>query len=289
MRGDLALAPVLDDAFELVVRGAPAAAALLVLTSIPLRFLEVRLVWELLDLGTKAGEHSAYLFGLSALSTLALVPAFWGRVVFARACSLALQGDSVERLDEAARPSLRAAFSGTFSVGGWLGFACGLNATLWIWVAAALLGWTVAALPLLALAGGFAAVVANQDERPRPWAVLLAALRALSPLRLTLGLAFSALAAWLVACVNLGVLFSLGQAAAEAVLGFDLPRWRAALGGESPLFILLLGAGGWLVVEPLFLGALASVVHRSRAMTTGEDLVAWFAEIRADAGKGSRA
>lgn len=275
MRGDLNLASVLDDAFELLARGAPAAAAWMVITALPLRFLEARLVWALIDLGPQAMDHAGYLLALSAWTTLALVPAFWGRAAYARACSLALQGDVSERAAGSPGSAFRPFAGLRFAR-----YAAGLHATLWIWVLAPLLGWTIAALPLLALAGGFAAVTTTQLERPRVWNSLVAMGRALSPLRLTLGIAFSALAAWFVACVNLGFLFTLGRVAAEGVLGFELPWWRAALSPENPLFVLLLGAGGWLLVEPLWLGALASVVHRARATTTGEDLTAWFAEVR---------
>ena len=275
MRGDLNLPSVLDDAFELLARGVPAAAAWMAITALPLRFLEARLVWELIDLGPQGMDHAGYLLALSAWTTLALVPAFWGRAAYARACSLALQGDVSEREVVGTRSRFHPFAGLRFAR-----LAAGFHATLWVWVLAALLGWTIAALPLLALAGGFAAVTTSQLERPRVWNSLTAMGRALSPLRLTLGIAFSALAAWFVACVNLGFLFTLGRVAAEGVFGFELPWWRAALSPQNPLFLLLLGAGGWVLVEPLWLGALASVVHRARAATTGEDLTAWFAEIR---------
>jgi hypothetical protein len=91
------VAAVLDEAAELVIRAVPGWAGLLALTSLPLRFLEVHFINRLIQLGEGAPKYVDHFVSLSWLVTLALIPAFWGRAVYARACSLALSGKTAER------------------------------------------------------------------------------------------------------------------------------------------------------------------------------------------------
>ncbi|MBV8199973.1 MAG: hypothetical protein JOZ15_05045 [Acidobacteria bacterium] len=138
---------MLDDAAELVVRTVPEWAALFALAALPLRLLEVHFANRLLQLGTHAGGHLDHLVSISWLITLALLPALWARAVFARACALALQ--SGLRVPPGLALRLPAA-----------GFAGYLYAaTAWDGLFL-LLGWTLLALPLLALGSGLAAATA---------------------------------------------------------------------------------------------------------------------------------
>ncbi|HYL06440.1 MAG TPA: hypothetical protein VE075_10395, partial [Thermoanaerobaculia bacterium] len=130
-----------------MVRTVPEWAAALALAALPLRLLEVHFANRLLQLGTHAGGYFNHLLSISWLITLALLPALWGRAVFARACALALQSGS--RVSPGLALRLPAA-----------GFAGYLYAAMvWDGLFQAL-GWMLLPLPVLALGSGLAAATA---------------------------------------------------------------------------------------------------------------------------------
>ena len=83
-----------------------------------------------------------------------------------------------------------------------------------------------------------------------------------------------------IAALNLFFLFQLFLWLAGAS-GADLSWWKAALSG-NPQFQLLVLAGAVSAVEPFWIAALVAAVRRARARESGEDLFAWFAEIRSE-------
>lgn len=264
------MAVVLDEAAELVIRGVPGWAGLLALTSLPLRFLEVHLLSRLILLGESASKYVDHFVSLSWLVTFALIPAFWGRAVFARACSLALSGKTAERgapLGRTVRLPLPA-----------------LVSFLYVATVAELLfvgiGWTVVALPAVALFAGLAAATSPLQERPGPLASLSLPLRSMRPFAPFLGLTLVFALAIVVAGINLLFFFQLLLWLADAS-GADLSWWNAALSNNNQFFLLVL-AGAVSAVEPFWLAALVSAVRRARARESGEDLFAWFAEIRSE-------
>jgi hypothetical protein len=283
---------VLDDAAELVVRGVPEWAAVLALAALPLRLLEVHFANRLLQLGTHAAGHLHHLLSISWLVTLALLPALWGRAVFARACALALQSG----LRVPPGLALRLPVSG---------FAGYLYAAM-VWDGLfQLVGWALVPLPLLALGSGLAAATAPMTadsaaagnagnagdgddgglaprSRPGPLASLALALRGAPPPAACLGLLVTFGAALVVAYVNLFALVRIGLWLAGGVAGLRLSAWSVALGFGNRHFLLLLLAGAVALVEPFWLAALVVGVRASRARESGEDLVRRFAELRTD-------
>jgi hypothetical protein len=262
---------VLDEASELVVHRVPEWAAVLALSALPWRLLEVHFANRLLQLGAHAPDYFNHLLALSSLVSLALLPAILGRAIFVRACALGLQarGRVPARLALRLPPAALVGYAYAALV--WAGFFQAL-------------AWTVLLVPLLALGSGLAAATAplagEAAPRPGPLASLGLALRGgPSPV---VGVALAAVfaLAWCVAFLNLLVLFQLGLWLAGGLPGLDLAAWSLALGFGNRHFLLLVAAGAVAVVEPFWLASLVVAVRAARARESGEDLFARFAELR---------
>jgi hypothetical protein len=275
-----------------VVRSVPEWAAVLALASLPLRLLEVHLANRLLQLGAHAGGHLHHLLSISWLVTIALLPALGGRAVFARACAMALQSGS--RVSP--RLALRLPPAG---LAGYL-----YAAMVWTGLFQAL-GWMLLPLPLLALGSGLATATAPltgdagdphdadgaggdgtgrgaPPARPGPLASLAHALRGAPPAATCAGLVVTFGAALAVAALNLYASVRLCLWLAGGVSGLDLAAWSLVLAAGNRHFLLLLAAGAVALVEPFWLAALVVGVRAARARESGEDLVARFAELRAE-------
>ena len=270
-RGGITVAGVLDEAVDLVARGVPGPAGLLALTSLPLRFLEAHLAGRLLQLGVGARGSFDHITAISWLVTLALLPAFWGRTVFVRACSLELSGSAlgVAHMPVWQRLRVRPAALASYVYAGLI-YEILFFAT----------GWTVVALPVLALLTGLAAATSTLDEPPGLLASPLRALRHARPLATLAGLCATFTIALLVAFINLSALFWILKALADGTMGLDLSWWSAALSWDNQSFVLLVLAGALSLVEPFWLAALVATVRSARARQSGEDLAAWFADLR---------
>jgi hypothetical protein len=269
--GRVAVSAVLDEAAELVVKEVPGWAGLLALTALPLRFLEVHFLNRLLQLGESATQYVNHLVALSWLVAFAFLPAIWGRAVFAHACALALSGS--RGAVTAARPALRLSLPVLVSYA----YAATVAELLLV-----LLGWTVLALPVVALFAGMAAATSYLQERPGPVASLLVPLRQMRPLAPFAGLTAVFGLAVLLAWINLLALFRLGLWLASGTSGLDLSWWNVALGLDNRHFLLLVAAGAVTAVEPFWIAALVVALRQARARENGEDLAAWFAQVRAD-------
>jgi hypothetical protein len=267
--GGVSVTAVLDEAAELVPRELANWAGLLALTALPLRFLEVHFLNRLFQLGDNATDYVNYLLSLSWLVAFALLPALWGRAVFARACALALSGRAAGR--GAPLRALRPSFPS---------FAAYAYAATVAELLLVLFGWTVVALPLLALYAGLAAATSYLQERPGPLASLALPMRALRPFFPFLGLTAVFSVALLLALINLFFLFALGLWLAGGASGLDLSWWQVTLTPGNQQYLLLLIACAVTVVEPFWIASLVAAVRRVRARESGEDLATWFADIR---------
>jgi len=263
--GGISVATVLDEAAELVTREVPGWAGLLALTALPLRFLEAHFFNRLFQLGDSADTYINHLISQSCLVAFALLPALWGRAVFVRACSFALSGRRVDL--RTGRPPLPAFVSYAYAAV----FAELLLVTV---------GWTGIALPAVVLYGGLAAATSFLQDRPGPLASLAAPVRVLRPFFPFLGLTAIFGLALLLAWINILFLFQLGLWLASGASGLDLSWWETAMSLDNQHYLLLILAGAVTVVEPFWLAALVAAVRKVRARETGEDLAAWFADIR---------
>ena len=261
---------VLDESAELVSRDVPGWAALLALSSLPLRFLEAHFLNRLLQLDESAPQYVGYLTSLSWLIAFAFLPALWGRAVYAHACSLAFAGRSGSR-------QVPASLALRLPVRTLVSYAWAATVAELLMVA---LGWTWIAVPLLALYAGLLAATAPLQERPGLLAPLTLPIRQLRPVFPFFGITAVFVLAVPIVVLNLFVLFQLGLALATGTSGLDLSWWSVALSLENQQFVILVVAGAVTVLEPFWIAALVAAVRRARAQESGEDLAAWFAEIR---------
>jgi hypothetical protein len=265
----ISVVAVLDDAADLVPREAAGWAGLLALTSLPLRFLEAHFLNRLFQLDESATSYVSYLMSLSWLVAIALLPAFWGRAVFARACALALSGRAAGR--GAPLRALRPSFP-SFAAYAWAATVAELLLVLF--------GWTGVALPLVALYGGLATATSYLQERPGPIASLTLPVRTMRSFFPLLGLTLIFGLALGLALLNLFFLFALGLWLAGGASGLDLSWWQVTLSPDNQQYFLLLIACAVTVVEPFWIAALVAAVRQVRARESGEDLAAWFADIQ---------
>lgn len=271
-RSGVSVSAVLDESADLV-RTLSGWAGLLAFASFPLRFAEAHLANRLLQLGEAAPSYLGHLTSISWVVSLALLPALWGRAVFVRACALALSGSATGLARMPLRQVLR------LSPTGFLSYAWAALVAEALFFA---VGWTLLALPVLALLTGLAAATSSLHERPGPLASLLVVLRQARPLGTLLGLVTIFSLALPIAFLNLLLLFWFLLWLAGGTAGLDLSWWHFALSLNNRQFVLLALAGAVSLVEPFWLAALVATVRRVRARQSGEDLRAWFATIRAE-------
>lgn len=271
IRTRLTTGAVLDAAVDLVSRRLPGPAGLLILTSLPLRFLEAWLANRLIQLGDDASDHVSYLTSLSLLVSAALIPAIWGRAVFARSCALALSagGEGFHRLP--LRDRLRLPLAGFLSY---------LYAATFFELLFIATEWTLVAIPVLALLTGLAAATSPLEDRPGFFASLLRVARNARPLGVLAGLTTVFLFALPVAFINLSALFQILVWAAGLMTGATDSWWQAALSWYNQQFVILAVAGAMLLVEPFWIASLVVTVRQARARQSGEDLAAWFDALR---------
>ncbi len=264
-RRSFGLAEVLDDAAETVAAVAAPFLGVLWLTSLPLRLAQCHFAARLLELGGEAARHGTYLTELALLQTVLLVPWAWGRAVFVRACRLGLRGQ---------RPGRAALRVGAAPFAGFL-YATALVQTLF-WATA----WTFVTLPALVLMGALAAATHPMIERPGLLEPLRQIFRHGTHAVLLTGLLAVMAWAFLVAAVNLHVLFQAGVWLVGALPGVDPGRWRTLLHPRNPRYVLALVAGSVLALEPYLLAAATVYVHKVRSRSSGEDLRLWFERLR---------
>jgi hypothetical protein len=264
-RRSFRLPEVLDDAADVVAAVAAPFLGVLWLTSLPLRLAQVHFVARLLELGGDAARHGSYLGELALLQTLLLIPWAWGRAVFVRACRLGLRGQA---------PGRAALRVGAAPFAGYLYVTVLLETVFWA------TAWTLVTVPALVLLAALAAATHPLIERPgllEPWRQIVrhgAHAPLLTGLLLVMGWAF------VVAAVNLHVLFQAGQWLAGALPGVDAGRWGALLQPRNPRYLLAVLAGSVLALEPYLLAAATVYVHKASSRSSGEDLRLWLERLR---------
>jgi hypothetical protein len=258
---------ILDDTHGAVRRTAAPWLGVLWLGLLPYRFLQAHLIRELAHLGSRAGEYGGYLEGVAWALFASLVPAVYVRCVYVRATLLELQsGASVGR--EALRvPPTQ--------------FLTCLYLTLLTQVLLSLTVWMFFTVPLLAVVGGLACVVAARVERPGLFRPLGETVRLMGGVRALSGLVFAFSIALGAVYLNVYLAFRLGLWAMDALGGDGLARWELLLRPihpmigilpADPLAIVICAAGTLLIVEPFWLASLSVYVHRADQRQTGEDL-----------------
>ena len=265
IRSPLSITSVLDEATEIVALTAAPWAGLLVLTALPYRFLQALFLDQLLEVGSAASQYGNLLGGTANLIVVSILISLWGRAVYARACRLALgRGATPGRETWRVPPAALASYVLTSSL---------------VLVAGYLSVFTCLGVFVVAIFAGLAIGTMELNERVS----LLAPFRLIgrhARVLLLLGLVLVFFCALVVALLNLGVAFGLVVWAATALGGFDAPNWQLLFTEGNRRFVLLLIAGAFVAVEPFWIAANVVFVRKAGAEERGDDLRAWFEELR---------
>lgn len=265
IRSPLSTTSVLDEATEVVSMTAAPWAGLLVATTLPYRFLQALFVDQLIEVGDKATHYGNLLGGTASMIVGAIVLAFWGRAVYARACRLAhgrgtAPGRETWRVPAAALASYLLTSSAMVILGYVSLFTC--------------VGVVVAAI-----FAGLSIGTAELNERVslvEPFRIIVRHARTATPLALV----FVFFCAFFVALVNLAAAFGLGVWAVGPIGGFDAPKWQLLFTGNNRRYVLMLFAGALVAIEPFWIAAQVVFVRKAGAEERGDDLRAWFEELR---------
>ena len=265
IRSPLSITSVLDESAEVVSMTAAPWAGVLIATALPYRFLQALFLDQLIEVGNEAAKYGNLLGGTANLIVAAVLLALWGRAVYARACRIALDrglapGREVWRVPLAALASFILTSSVALLIGTIGFFTC-----IGVFLAAMFAGLAVGTMEL------------NQRVSVRrPFTLILRYARPL----LLFALQVVFFCALFVALVNLAAAIGLAVWAAGAIGGFDAPRWQLLFIPENRRYLLLLIAGSFVAVEPFWVAAHVVFVRKAGAEERGDDLRAWFQELR---------
>lgn len=241
-------------------------AALLILTSLPYRFLQALFLDQLFEVGAEA-SHYGNLLGLTAnITVAAILVALWGRAVYARACRLATtRGEAPGR--EALRvPAVAlASYILTASVAMLIGY---------------LSVFTVIGFVVAIIFSGLAIGTMELNESVSLTAPFRLLFHYAKTMRILMALALVFFCALFVALVNVTAAFQLGAWLASAIGGFDAPRWGLLFSPGNRRFVLMLFAGAIVLIEPFWIAAHVTYVRKAGAAENGDDLRAWFEELQ---------
>ncbi|HUP59491.1 MAG TPA: hypothetical protein VNA69_03630 [Thermoanaerobaculia bacterium] len=265
IRTPLSTTSVLDEAAEVVRLAAP-WSAVIVLTSIPYRFLQAVFFDQLAEAGSEASRYGNLLGGTANLIVAAILLAFWGRAVYARACRLA-HGRGTAPGREAWRVS-KAAFA-SYVLTGSAAFLAGFVTC-----------FTLAGFVVAVMFAGLAIGTMELNERISIATPFRNLFRSARTVAIPMALVFVFFCALVVAFVNLAAAFGLGIWLATAIGGFDAPHWPVLFGLGNRRFVLMLVAGALVAVEPFWVAAHVVFVRKAGAQESGDDLRAWFEELQ---------
>lgn len=240
-------------------------AGVLIATALPYRFLQALFFDQLIEVGGEASQYGRLLGGTANLTVAAIVLALWGRAVYARACRLAMgrgatPGREAWRIPAAALASYFLTSSVVLFIGTLSVFTC-----IGVWIVAIFAGLAIGTMEL--------------NERVsvlEPFRLLGRYARAM----ILAGLSFIFFCALFVAFVNLAAAFGLAVWALGAIGGFDAPRWELLFTPGNRRYLLMLIAGAFVAVEPFWIAAHVVFVRKAGAQERGDDLRAWFDELR---------
>jgi hypothetical protein len=265
IRAPLSLTSVLDEAAEVVKLTAP-WTAVLALTALPYRFLQAVFLDQLIEVHESASRYGHLLGATANMIVATVLVALWGRAVYARACRLAMARGMAPG---------RAAWRVPIAA-----FACYVLTASTAIFAGSIGVLTIIGLVVAVMFSGLAIGTIELNERAGVFAPFRIIGRSARRMGVPLALVFVFFCAWIIAFANLWAAFNLGTWLVSAIGGFDAPNWPLLFGGGNRRFVLMLFAGGLLIVEPFWIAAHVVFVRKAGAQESGDDLRAWFAELR---------
>ena len=268
IRAPLSVTSVLDETTDAVSHAAAPWSAVLILTSIPYRFLQVLFLDRLAELGTNAAHYGRVLGQTANWTLAAFIVSLWGRAVWARACRIATEtGERPGR--EAFRVPLVAFVSYVYTAA--------LAEVLFYGTLITFIGPVV-----VTLFAGLAAGTMELNEQVSLRQPLRLIARYAREARVEFGVALVFAVALLVALVNLAVAFDLGLWMARGFAGADISRWNVLISNSNRIMRWLLYAGTVIAVEPFWVAANVVLVRKSGAAESGEELRIWFRDLQGE-------
>lgn len=266
IRAPLSTTAVLDESADVVRATAAPWAGLLILASIPYRFLQLVFVDRVLELGSSASQYGNLLRSTAYWTAAAFVLSRCGRAVYARACRLAVTGGA-----SPGREALRVPPAALLSYLYVVSFAA-LETYLTL--------FTVIGPILGVILSGLAIGTMELNEQPGVRAPLRLIMQYGKSLRVLTALVLVFFLAFFVAMVNVWAAFEVGFWLVSSIGGFDLARWTILLGGGNRRYVLTIIAGAALALEPFWVAANVLLVRKAGAQETGDDLRTWFEELQ---------
>jgi hypothetical protein len=266
IRAPLSTTSVLDESADSVRVAAAPWAGVLILTALPYRFAQAFFVDRLLQLGGDSSHYGRYLLTIAAWTMAAFVVARWGRLVFARAIRLAIESGRT-----AGREAIRIP-AATF-----LNY---LYLSLVVECVSVAAFMTCLAPALCTIVSGLAIGNAELNDRPSAIAPFRRMAQRGGNVKIATALALVFACATVVAAVNVAAAFGIGLWLGSAIGGWDVQRWTLVLAPANRRFVLMVIAGALLAVEPFWIAAYVTLVRKSEAAETGDDLRAWVEELR---------
>jgi hypothetical protein len=265
IRAPLSTTSVLDETSDVVSLAAAPWAAVLVLTSLPWRFLQILFLEQILELGGNASHYGRALTSTANAATIAFVVSLIGRAIYARAINLTAASGR--------RPGTEALRIPPATLASYL-FTGALAAALFY-----VTWFTVIGIPLTIMIGGLAAGTMPLNDRAGIVAPLKRIARFAREAKLLTALLLVFSVALIVAALNIAAAFQLGLWLVHGFGGFDVSRWQILLGDDTRRYTLLLIAGSILAVEPFWIAANVMLVRKAGAEESGEELRLWFREL----------
>jgi hypothetical protein len=252
IRTPLSTTSVLDEAADAVRLTAAPWAGLLVSTAIPYRFAQAIFADRLIAFGGDAVHYTDYLGTIASMTMAAFVLSRWGRLVFARAIRLASESGASPGA-EALRLSPAALFNYVY-----------LSAIAELLSLLTLV--TFVAPALCTMLSGLAVGTAELNDVPS----IAAPFRRIARYGRELA----------VAAVNVAAAFSVALWLAGAAGGWDVHRWSILVSLNNHRFVLMIIAGAVIALEPFWIAAHVTLGRKAGAAESGDDLRAWFEELR---------
>jgi hypothetical protein len=261
----LSTTSVLDEAADAVSMTAP-WAGVLIATALPYRFLQALFLDQLFEAGSGAAHYGNVLGATANLTVATILLALWGRAVYARACRLALaRGSAPGREAWRVPPAALASYVLTASTAMLLGYVS---------------LFTVIGFAVPVLLSGLAIGTMELNDRASVFAPFGHIFRSTKRVGIPIALLFVFFVALIVALLNLASAFEVAKWLAGAIGTFDAPNWRLLFSGGNRRYVLMLFAGAIVLVEPFWIAAHVIFVRKAGAVESGDDLRAWFDELR---------
>jgi hypothetical protein len=273
IRAPLSTTAVLDEAADAVRLTAAPWGGLLIITALPYRFAQAIFADRLLELGGDAVHYGNYLGSLASLTMVAFVISRFGRLVFARAV----------RLYGAAAPGGAPAGEGAGATPLRVSPASFFN---YVYTSAIVELISIATLitciaPLLCtMFSGLAIGTAELNDQPSLVAPFRRIARYGRDLKIVAAMVLVFGCAFFVAAVNILAAFGIGMWLASSIGGWDLHRWTILMSFANHRFVVMVIAGAVLTLEPFWIAAHVTLVRKAGAAESGDDLRAWFEELR---------